>query len=607
MSRVKDKKIFCSTKLQDFSSEPIGSENFYSRYEEFVRLFAKIIPNINFEEYFAEPYFNNENKNLEWYIPELGGDLTKVTDLALSNPEMYNMAQSSHQELLTTISQAKESCTANQKPFFSAVLLGLQGERAEDYCYWRDNHLVFVVWGVRAKPGRKIEMKFSDDIINRLAYRIKYTIEGKGTLSFNEIARRHNYVLQGDRDIPQVMAAERHIFKRWLPYPPQGAIITSDITFTAVCEFDGKPLISFKAGKGGYLIGSTSLFVEKNAQLSSREFPTPQPNEGYIFSQWSPNREFPIQVNDEDMEFVAHFALINEGGSTSDDKAHKDDVNFPPKPETGFVQDPLDESKQYNVKFLPGEHGSLSGRTEYTKKEGERVTSPEIPDLQDIHPDKGYRFVGWDKNPENYEVHEDTFFTALYKPIEHETEDGVLVDPTSPWSIWFGRMSGCLNWLLTLLLLGLIGLLLWFLLGNHNLNFCGCDCEEEPNVVHVEEEEENEVQDTTTTRTISACDELQYAGDNNPKSFVFDMGQTQGSFLFEYATGNNQADRIIIYDGDNRNANVIYDYYGTTGNCNLADGEKKQLHFTHQIILVDVIPDSEYGTCWEIKVHCPQN
>lgn len=39
------------------------------------------------------------------------------------------------------------------------------------------------------------------------------------------------------------------------------------------------------------------------------------------------------------------------------------------------------------------------------------------------------------------------------------------------------RLYGFSNWLLTFLMLGVIGFLLWYLLGTHDhLNFCGCDC-----------------------------------------------------------------------------------------------------------------------------------
>ena len=100
------------------------------------------------------------------------------------------------------------------------------------------------------------------------------------------------------------------------------------------------------------------------------------------------------------------------------------------------------------------------------------------------------------------------------------------------------------------------------------------------------------------------CDELQHDGSNQPESFVFDMGQQSGSFLFEYATGSAIPDLIIIYDGESRNDRVIFRYRGVTGG-GWDRRKSKTVHFTNYKILIDIIPEDDPNTYWEIKANCP--
>lgn len=467
MSSVKDKKLFCCTKLQDFSSAPIGSEFFYSRYEEFKRLFAKMIPSIKFEEYFAEPVFNIDTKNLDWYILENGSEPIKVDDFAQSDESAYKAARQKRQELQDLIIQAQEKCSPNQKPFFAAVLLGLQGEQSDNYTYWRDNHPIFVVWGVRAKPGRQIEMKLSDDITNRRAYKVQYKVEGQGEVSFTEIARRHNYVLQGEKDIPVVIPAARYEFTKWLPFAPHGAVITSDITFTAVCESDGKYQITFKTTRGGSLNGETMLYVENNTQLTSADFPEPIADEGYEFSKWSPRTDFPVTITG-DMEFLAHFSKVEEPPiETPPTPINEVPVNDTPvdNPETD-TDAPQEDTLKHRVRFISDSNkGKLIGETEFQIEHNGLVNQSMVPTVEALN---GYTFKGWDR--------------SLDEPITEDTDIHAKFDePSRDWRFWnwdFWRnwnLKGCLTWLLRLLLLLLLLLFLAWLLQRcgHN-DYSGC-------------------------------------------------------------------------------------------------------------------------------------
>lgn len=196
---------------------------------------------------------------------------------------------------------------------------------------------------------------------------------------------------------------------------------------------DKTPLkVRFIDGGNGVLQGQTEYEKKYKELVYSGEIPEVVPKEGFRFAGWDKN---PVNyVVQEDTVFTA-------------------------------LYEEFEKDKSLKVRFFGGEHGTLRGQTEYEKKYGEQVSPREIPE---VVPNEGCRFVGWDKNPVNYVVREDTEFTALY---EKEKEDD-----DSKWNRFWGWGSGCLNWLLTLLLLALIGLLLWYLLGKHNLNFCGCDC-----------------------------------------------------------------------------------------------------------------------------------
>ena len=227
---------------------------------------------------------------------------------------------------------------------------------------------------------------------------------------------------------------------------------------------------------------------------------------------------------------------------------------------------------------------------------------------------EGYRFIGWDKSPVDFVVHDDEVFIARYEPIEI-TETEKIAEIEDGWQKW--RLSGCLNWLLSLLFLLLIGLLLWFLFGHHNINFCGsilgdCDCEKENTTITdtIKPNVNPNLDPVPDPQALDPCQELQSNGHNQAERHLFNMGQIGGSFLFEYATGDVLADSIVIYDGKSQNDKIIFEYYGTTGSTAVNDiyiePGRKTVHFSSQYILIDVIPDPSPGTSWEIKVNCPQ-
>lgn len=328
--------------------------------------------------------------------------------------------------------------------------------------------------------------------------------------------------------------------------------------------------------------GSIS-FSEKNIlhghTIEENQIPELKPCEGYKFKEWLEQSPVGIKVN-KNITFTAVFEKDNiENGIGEVDAPGGNGIEGGKGKDLPLVD--AEDDKTFWVNFTSDENGSLIGETTYTKKKGEKISEHEIPNPL---AKEGFRFVRWDKNPINHKVAEDVEFRAQYEPINHEPIP-------VPWyrrTDWF---SGCLNWLLALLLLLLILFLLWFLLGKHDFSFCGCNCEQSP---------------YNPTPAQTRCDDLVVAGSNEPQSHIFDMGKQSGTFDFEYATGGSIADSIVIYDGNNRNSKIIFNYYGTTGDCSLnARAESKKLSFSNRYILVDIFPDTDDGTCWQIKVNCP--
>jgi hypothetical protein len=117
-------------------------------------------------------------------------------------------------------------------------------------------------------------------------------------------------------------------------------------------------------------------------------------------------------------------------------------------------EDPI-EAPTYNVRFNASEGGKIADQTRITKSAGETISENELPSIEAA---EGYEFFGWDRDPLNYAIDNDTEFTAQFRAIP---------PPKLPWYKrfwnWLKRLfleKGCLKWLLWLLLLLL---LIWLL------------------------------------------------------------------------------------------------------------------------------------------------
>lgn len=134
--------------------------------------------------------------------------------------------------------------------------------------------------------------------------------------------------------------------------------------------------------------------------------------------------------------------------------------------EIEFIEDPVALAK---INYNAGNNGRLYGNDILNKQLNEILTESDIPKVE---PFDGYDFVGWDENPNGYEITENKEFTALYKPkkIIDPIIPPVEVFSKLPWytRFWNWLMAlftgrGCLKWFLWLFLLLLLLLLLGWL------------------------------------------------------------------------------------------------------------------------------------------------
>ncbi|MBQ7711330.1 MAG: hypothetical protein IJT39_05830 [Bacteroidales bacterium] len=568
MPTVKNKRKICETSLSDFSIEQVSGVPFYSRYREIESVFKKLVPDVDFSISFAQPYENKAKRVIEWfYIPGKESP-SRLSELADSDTDSYSDANSKRAKIVEAINKAINNAGDVERKFLNAALSGIGSVESDNTTYFYDGQVLFGVWGMRAKSGRKIEDVIREDVLDHRVFTIRYKLDGEGSLSFSSVGRKFGHKLTPS-DVPQVTPSHGWSFVRWEPEIPQGWSVENDKIFTAVCEFDNNlpdgsgvdnnptppdgPIkdeqpgssgadeedkfhVQFISENHGTISGCADYWKMAGECVNSNEVPLVMPEEGYEFLGWDCEPDG-YAVN-ADTVFTARIGKIN-----------------------------------CKVRFLEGNHGKLKGKTEYDKKYLERIQSNEIPNVE---ADDGCRFVGWDKEPNGFEVKDDTTFVAQYQ--EKETD--------SWWHRFWGLGSGCLSWLLALLLLGLIGLFLWYLFGNHNLNFCGCNCEEDISSIYPETPKEFD------------CNSTQKSGDDAGYLGYIDMHQDSGTFHFHYDTYSRR-DSIVIYDGKGISGRVIFRYGGGTESIKDANVEFHNRYITVKVRAIDD------GTCWDFRVDCP--
>jgi subtilisin family serine protease len=135
------------------------------------------------------------------------------------------------------------------------------------------------------------------------------------------------------------------------------------------------------------------------------------------------------------------------------------------QPDTEPEQQPESPASLYTVHFNPGGDGRINGVSEFTKHTNESISEDEVPGIEAR---EGYEFIGWDKDPREYTIVDDTEFIAQYRRSAIPPVKLPLYTRFWNWlrTLFMGR--GCWKWLLWLLFLLLLLLLLWWLLRSCN-------------------------------------------------------------------------------------------------------------------------------------------
>lgn len=421
MSEVRGKKILCKTNLNDLSIESVNELPFYERYDEFRNVFKKVLPNIDFDALFAQPV--KDGNELVWHIPsEMNGAI--LTDSSDDGSKIKIKS------LIDRIKEAVLKADENTKRYLNVIL------SSNSVIYSLPNGDIFMgIWGVKERIGHPLATIITELDVDRRVHKIQYVIEGKGSLSFTEIHRKHGHILQGDEDIPVVTPANRYKHSEWKPNP-SGYKVLGDITFNAVCEPDGSCMVKFKAGGGGRLEGATELIKMPGELIGTKEIPEIIPEDGYKFTGWSPVIETNIPIS-EDCAFTALFEKEDPVVISDDpiDIDHHDD-------------NPI----LHKVTFVDGGNGTIEGKKDFFIEHGKTFDAVNAPK---VTAKDAYEFTGWDKPFEPIET--DTVYTACYKK--------------TPWyrRLWLWLTGkGCLKWLLWFLLILLLLILLFYCIGSCN-------------------------------------------------------------------------------------------------------------------------------------------
>lgn len=410
------KQKICYTEVTDFTDfQGIGRDPMYKRFDSVYSVINNTIPE-QYRDFLAHPLYSAEDDQIQWYVKDWVKTPVRYTQLNGDELEKYKTIKDQTIKAFTdTISTLKGEDRQ--------ILIGAMKYIDDDFIFCYDDKVVIVAWGMKPDSNQHIvkgTVIHDLKIQNKRKVRFDAGEHGSFKTKLDGILNREDGAVLSHLDIPSVIPNPGFEFKCW-DQDPLGLRITKDITFHAIYNelpqeevpttSSEKVRVDFASDHRGTLIGETTLFVEKGTAIPISSIPSVQATDGFIFNGWD-----------------------KEIGGTIDD-----DIIF----------NAAYSEKEISCYFEPGEYGSLTGDTSFILPYGTLFPKTDIPI---VTPKKGYDFIGWDINPVDYELKEDTVFTAQY-------EKATII----PWyKRFWGWLTGkgCLKWLLWLLLAFLLLLLL---------------------------------------------------------------------------------------------------------------------------------------------------
>ena len=384
MSSVRDKVKLCSIDMNGVAVEKINGVPFYERYIEFDNTIKKHIIDRKYHNLFAQPVFNTTNGMIDWYVPANFQNAIKLSELkGTAEGDEYSKQK---ELIIQHLNRTAADLPDHDQKYFKCLTKYLSSDYIDDLVYCDKGQIIFGVWGLRLIDGKNLTTSIRTDIDDKRVYTINYQVRGNGIMSGikGTIKRRHGHVLNGGKDIPNIIPGDGFEFSSWEPDAPHNRKVESDINFTAICT------------------------------------PIPAP---------------PV----------------------SEETAPTNDI----------VESETAQPEFSNVRFDGGEHGKIKGIDTIRAKNGEPVPPMQVPEVK---PKRGYDFVGWDEDI-NIPINGDKVFKAQYKKNGKGFWGNLFSGGLFGWfrNLFsgfgfggFGRgwFSGCLSWIVGLLLMGLLIMLL---------------------------------------------------------------------------------------------------------------------------------------------------
>ena len=322
---VKGKICLCQTSLNDWMPEKVNGVLFYERYQEFLRLFLAKIPDVNFEKCFAQPVYNDETKEVEWFILPMEEHPSTLKE------EPETKAEEEKKRIINAIKKASKTLSDNDMRYLNPILVTLLSDKVDDVTYHCNGNVVFAIWGMNLKKGKEVTEVITGVGKDSRFHHITYTVEGNGKLSFSEIVRKHNHILGGETDVPVCTPEKGYLLEKWLPESPSGTRVTKPLNYVAVfvkdpnykeesidTPVDGETgdteipepekikvhNVTFQGGEHGSMDGQSAQQVEHGMFLAQAHIPSIKSEKGWQFTGWDHPTDLPIT---EDVVYVAQY------------------------------------------------------------------------------------------------------------------------------------------------------------------------------------------------------------------------------------------------------------------------------------------------------------